>query len=133
MQRALLCGRLCDCNHSIRGSDDELFGEVLAHLRRDHPAMLFPQERIRQFVAIRAYDAEEYALVYAEDGEGPDEEEFGPWQTSLPPLRDEMAAGRPLAAHSGDAPVLAKNALPTSCSVWRWHCRVLRRWVNKGE
>ena len=80
MQRALLCGRLCECNHSIRGADDdELFGEVLAHLRRDHPAMLFPEERIiRQFVAIRAYNAEEYALVYAEDGEGPDEEEeFG--------------------------------------------------------
>jgi predicted small metal-binding protein len=77
MERALLCGRLCNGNHSIRGADDdELFGEVLAHLRRDHPAMVFPQERIRQFVAIRAYDVEEYALVYA-DGESPDEEEFG--------------------------------------------------------
>ncbi len=77
MQRALLCGCLCNCTHSIRGADDdELFGEVLAHLRRDHPAMLFPEERIRQFVAIRAYNVE-YALVYAEDGEGPDEEEFG--------------------------------------------------------
>jgi predicted small metal-binding protein len=78
MERALLCGRLCNCNHSIRGADDdELFGEVLAHLRRDHPAMLFPEERIlRQFVASRAYDVEEYALVYA-DGESPDEEEFG--------------------------------------------------------
>ena len=79
MQRALLCGCLCNCNHSIRGADDdELFGEVLAHLRRDHPAMLFPKELIRQVVAIRAYNIEEYALVYAEDGEGPDEEEeFG--------------------------------------------------------
>jgi predicted small metal-binding protein len=79
MQRALLCGCLCDCNHSIRGADDdELFGEVLAHLRRDHPAMLFPEERIlRQVVAIKAYNVEEYAAVYA-DGEGPDEEEFGP-------------------------------------------------------
>jgi predicted small metal-binding protein len=83
MERALLCGSLCDCNHSIRGADDdELFGEVLAHLRRDHPAMLFPEERIRQVVAIKAYNVEEYALVYA-DGEGPDEEEeeeeeFGP-------------------------------------------------------
>ena len=78
MEQALLCGRLCDCNHSIRGADDdELFGELLAHLRRDHPAMVFPEERIlRQFVAIRAYHVEEYALVYA-DGESPDEEEFG--------------------------------------------------------
>ena len=80
MERALLCGSLCDCNHSIRGADDDLFGEVLAHLRRDHPAMLFPEERIRQVVAIKAYNVEEYALVYA-DGEVPDEEEeeeFGP-------------------------------------------------------
>jgi predicted small metal-binding protein len=73
--RALLCGCLCNCNHSIRGADDdELFGEVLAHLRRDHPAISFPEERIRQFVAIRAYDVE-YAAVYR-DGYGPDEE-FG--------------------------------------------------------
>ena len=73
--RALLCDRLCDCNHSIKGADDdELFGEVLAHLRRDHPAMLFPKERIQEFVAIKAYNVE-YAAVYA-DGEGPDEE-FG--------------------------------------------------------
>ncbi len=77
MKRALLCGRLCNCNHSIEGADeDELFGEVLAHLRRDHPAMLFPEERIRQFVAIRAYNVMEYAAVVYADGEGP-EEEFG--------------------------------------------------------
>ena len=62
--RTLLCDRLCNCNHSIRGADDDgLFGEVLAHLRRDHPAMLFPEELIRQFVAIKAYDVE-YAAVY---------------------------------------------------------------------
>ncbi len=54
MQRALLCGCLCHCNHSIRGADDdELFGE-------------------------------EYALVYAdgegpdEEEEEEEEEEFGP-------------------------------------------------------
>ncbi len=53
MQRALLCGCLCDCNHSIRGADDdELFGE-------------------------------EYALVYADgegpdEEEEEEEEEFGP-------------------------------------------------------
>ena len=39
--------------------------------------MLFREERIRQVVAIKAYNIEEYALVYA-DGEGPEEEEFGP-------------------------------------------------------
>jgi predicted small metal-binding protein len=77
MKRALLCGRLCHCKHSVKGADeDELFGEVLAHLRRDHPARLFPEERIRQFVAIRAYNVMEYAAVVYADGEGP-EEEFG--------------------------------------------------------
>ena len=73
MKRALLCGRLCNCNHSVKGADDdELFGEVLAHLRRDHPAMLFPEERIRRFVAIRAYNVEEYAAVVYADGGGLD-------------------------------------------------------------
>jgi hypothetical protein len=43
-------------------------------LSRDHPAMSFPEERIREFVTIRAYDLE-HASVYA-DGESPDEE-FG--------------------------------------------------------
>jgi hypothetical protein len=74
--RKLLCDRLCDCQQGLSGADDdELFGEVLAHLSRDHPAMSLPEERIREFVAIRAYDLE-YASVYA-DGEGTDEE-FGP-------------------------------------------------------
>ena len=74
--RKLLCDRLCNCQQGLSGADDdELFGEVLAHLSRDHPAMSFPEERIREFVAIRAYDLE-YASVYA-DGEGTDEE-FGP-------------------------------------------------------
>jgi hypothetical protein len=74
--RKLLYDRLCNCHQSISGADDhELFGEVLAHLSRDHPAMSFSEERIREFVTIRAYNLE-YATVYA-DGEGPDEE-FGP-------------------------------------------------------
>ena len=74
--RKLLCDLLCDCHRGISGADDdELFGEVLAHLSRDHPSMLFSEERIREFVTVRAYDLE-YATVYA-DGEGPDEE-FGP-------------------------------------------------------
>ena len=39
----------------------------------DHPAMGFSEERIREFVSLRAYDLE-YAVVY---GDGLDEE-FGP-------------------------------------------------------
>jgi hypothetical protein len=74
--RKLLCERLCDCQQGLSGADDEeLFGEVIAHLSQDHPAMPFSEDRVREFVTIRAYDLE-YATVYA-DGEGPDEE-IGP-------------------------------------------------------
>jgi hypothetical protein len=55
--RALLCDHLRNCHHSMKGADDdELFGEALAHLRRDHPTILFPEEQLREFVAIRAYN-----------------------------------------------------------------------------
>ena len=74
--RKLLCESLCDCQQGISGADDdELFGEVLAHLSQDHPAMPFSEGRMREFVTARAYNLE-YATVCA-DGEGP-EEEFGP-------------------------------------------------------
>jgi hypothetical protein len=74
--RKLLYESLCNCQRSISAADDEeLFGQLLAHLSHDHPAMPFSEERIRQFVTIRAYNLE-YAAVYA-DGEGLDEE-FGP-------------------------------------------------------
>jgi len=74
--RKLLYESLCNCQRSMSGADDdELFGEVLAHLSRDHPAMPFCEERIRQFVTARAYDLK-YAAVHT-DGEGLDEE-FGP-------------------------------------------------------
>ena len=74
--RKVFCDRLCNCHRSISGADDaELFGEVLAHLSRDHSATPFSEERVRKFVAVRAYRLE-HAAVYA-DGEGPDEE-FGP-------------------------------------------------------
>jgi hypothetical protein len=45
-----------------------------------------------------------------------------PLADGLPTLR-EMAARRPLAAHRGDPPVLANNALPTRCLACKWHCR----------
>jgi predicted small metal-binding protein len=74
--RKLLCDRLCNCHQGISGTDDEeLFGEVLAHLSRDHSAMTFSENQVREFVTVKAYNLE-YAEVYA-DGEGPDEE-FGP-------------------------------------------------------
>jgi hypothetical protein len=74
--RKLLCERLCDCQQGISAADDEeLFGEVLAHLSREHPAMPFSEERVREFVAVRAYNLD-CAAAYA-DGGGLDEE-FGP-------------------------------------------------------
>ena len=72
--RKLLYESLCNCQRSIsRADDEELFGEVLAHLSRDHPAMAFCEGQIRQFVSVRAYNLE-YASVYT-DGL---DEEFGP-------------------------------------------------------
>ena len=74
--RKLLYDHLCNCQRSISGADDEeLFSEVLAHLSRDHPALPFSEDRVREYVTIRAYNLE-YAAVYT-DGEGLDEE-FGP-------------------------------------------------------
>ena len=73
--RKLLCDYLCDCHQGISGADDELFREVLDHLSRDHPAMPFSEDRVREFLRLRAYNLE-YAAVYG-DGEGSDEE-FGP-------------------------------------------------------
>jgi hypothetical protein len=73
--RKLLCESLCNCHQGISGADDEeLFGEVLAQLSRDHPAIPFCEDGVREFVTIRAYNLE-YGAVYA-DGEGLDEE-FG--------------------------------------------------------
>ena len=74
--RKLFCVRLCNCHRSISAADDdELFGQVLAHLSRDHSVAPFSEERVREFVTVQAYGFE-HAAVYA-DGEGPDEE-FGP-------------------------------------------------------
>ena len=74
--RKMLYDYLCNCQQSISGADDEqLFGEVIAHLSRDHPAMPFSEQGIRQFVTIRAYNLQ-YAALY-DNGEAV-EEEFGP-------------------------------------------------------
>ena len=74
--RKLLYESLCACQQGISGADDdELVREVLAHLSRDQPAMPFSEDRVWEFVTVRAYNLV-CAAVYA-DGEGPDEE-FGP-------------------------------------------------------
>jgi hypothetical protein len=73
--KAILCPLVRLSPEHQRSDDDELFGEVLAHLSRDHPATPFSEERVRELVTVRAYHLE-HAAVYV-DGEGPDEE-FGP-------------------------------------------------------
>ena len=71
MVRALRCG----CGRRLEaGNDEELFGEVSKHLRREHPATAMKDGQVRAFVS-HAYKLE-HASPYA-GGEGPDEE-FGP-------------------------------------------------------
>jgi predicted small metal-binding protein len=75
--RALLCRCVCNCYRRLKADDDEeLVGEVLDHLRRNHPAIALDEAQVREIVSTRAYELVEYAAVY-EDAEGPDEE-FGP-------------------------------------------------------
>ena len=70
MVRALRCG----CGRRLEaGDDEELFGRVSGHLRREHPSSALGERGVRAFVS-HAYTLEQ-AAPYA-DGEGPDEE-FG--------------------------------------------------------
>jgi predicted small metal-binding protein len=74
--RALLCSSLCNCYRSLKAADDEeLVGEILDHIRRNHPAVPLDEAQVREIVSTRAYELK-YVAVY-EDGDGPDEE-FGP-------------------------------------------------------
>ena len=48
MERALLCG----CRRRLEASDEEkLVNEVLAHLRREHPAEEYGEARVRERIA----------------------------------------------------------------------------------
>ena len=61
--RAVLCGSLCNCRHTLRAEGDERLVEVaLEHLRHNHPAAPLVEERVRRIVFSRAYDIE-YAAV----------------------------------------------------------------------
>ena len=57
--RAVLCGSLCNCRHTLRAEGDEKLVEVaLEHLRHNHPAAPLVEERVRRIVFSRAYDIE---------------------------------------------------------------------------
>ena len=61
--RAVLCGSLCNCRHTLRAEDDERLVEVaLEHLRHNHPAAPVREERIRRIVFSRAYEIEYTAV-----------------------------------------------------------------------
>ena len=70
---------LCSCRRHLEGADEEeLFGEVLEHIRREHPLMELSEAQLREVVAAHSYGyevVEVYAGAGAAVGE---EEEFGP-------------------------------------------------------
>ncbi len=69
---------LCSCRRHLEGADEEeLFREVLRHIRREHPMMELSEARLREVVAAYYY---RYELVeeYAGAGSAAWGEEFGP-------------------------------------------------------
>ena len=70
---------LCSCRRHLEGADEEeLFGEVVEHIRREHPLMELSEAQLREVVAAHSYG---YELVEVYTGAGEalgEEEEFGP-------------------------------------------------------
>jgi predicted small metal-binding protein len=68
---------LCSCRRHLEGADEEeLFREVLEHIRREHPLMELSETQLREVVEAYSY-CYELVEVYAGAGAAP-EEEFGP-------------------------------------------------------
>ena len=67
---------LCGCDRRLEATDYEgLVGEVIDHLRRDHPELRFGEagvRALREIVAARSYRFEEVA-VYHDDAVVSDE------------------------------------------------------------
>ena len=69
---------LCSCRRHLEGADEEeLFREVLEHIRREHPMMELSETQLREVVEAHSYRYE-LVEVYAGAGAAPGEEEFGP-------------------------------------------------------
>lgn len=50
----------CECGKTLQAAnDDDLAGVVRGHIADDHPDMEMSDDEIREFVASRAYDAED--------------------------------------------------------------------------
>jgi predicted small metal-binding protein len=69
---------LCSCRRHLEAADEEeLFREVLEHIKREHPVMELSEAQLREVVAAHSYRYE-LVEVYAGAGAEPGEEEFGP-------------------------------------------------------
>ncbi len=66
---------LCSCRCRLEAENDENLRELVRdHLRREHPAVAFDDERVREIVAANSY---RYECVEVYASAEPDEE-FGP-------------------------------------------------------
>ena len=69
---------LCSCRRHLEAVDEEeLFREVLEHIRREHPMMELSEAQLREVLAAHSYHYE-LVEVYAGGGAELGEEEFGP-------------------------------------------------------
>ena len=67
---------LCSCRRHVEGADEEeLFREILEHIRCEHPVMELSEAQLREVVAAHSYRYE-LVEVYAGGGAEPGEE-FG--------------------------------------------------------
>ncbi len=70
---------LCSCRCHLEGADEEeLFREVLEHIRREHPLMELSEAQLREVVAAHSYRYELVEVYAGAAGAEPGEEEFGP-------------------------------------------------------
>jgi predicted small metal-binding protein len=70
---------LCSCRRHLEGADEEeLFREVLEHIRREHPMMELSEAQLREVVAAHSYRYELVEVYAGAAGTEPGEEEFGP-------------------------------------------------------
>ena len=70
---------LCSCRRHLEAVDEEeLFREVLEHIRREHHVMELSEAQLREVVAAHSYRYELVEVYAGAAGAEPGEEEFGP-------------------------------------------------------
>ncbi len=69
---------LCSCRRHLEGADEEeLFREVLEHIRREHPLMGLSEAQLREVVAEHSYRYELVEVYAGAASAALGEEEFG--------------------------------------------------------